>query len=527
MQVDIIHRYSEFAVLESQWNTLYDLDEEAQFFLSWIWIQQIFRRHQDDVRILAVRPPGCEYGEGYVAFFPIRFRTRLDSVKRCFNTEIRMAGSHFWSDYMGFICHPDHEEPAITSLSESLKNLSWSCLVLKNIYISERRLNSLLAQFQDPAYKIEDRQRRSKRDNIDLLLCPHLDLPGDFETYLQEKLSANMRQKVRRFQRKVENSEELFISESTEESYKQNIQLLVALWKKKWASRKGADSDRLASKYRQLLHYASKAGLLYLPVLWRGTEPLGALASFVDRRKKSLLFFVSGRDDSANDVPPGIVLHSHSIRWAIENGLTTYDFLRGDEPYKYSFGAQNRKLKYINIRTATNTNPNGKLDSHGIDEVLKLSSKFRQKGLIQDAQVGYRQILDSYPDHEGALKQFAKLLYEERDFDQAQSLYRRIAENQPNDPAHWLRLGRTLYALNDLVGAEKALRRGVDLRAKPSASNHYYLGCALEALNHKKEALIQYRLATQSPPNSSSAKRNIRRSAEKLDALESNVTGSI
>ena len=520
MQVDIINKTADFEALEPQWNAIYDLDEEAQFFLSWKWIAQIFRRYQNDVRILAVRPAEQERGDGYVAFFPLRFRTRYDKNKSCFNTEIRMAGSHFWSDYMGFVCHPEYEEPAITSLAESLKDFSWSCVAFKNMYISERRLSFLLSPFQSPAFKIEDRQRRSEKDDIDLLLCLHLVLPGEYESYLQEKLSANMRQKVRRFDRKVNNSEELLISESTEESFEHNIQLLVELWKKKWASRKGSDIDRLARKYRQILDHARKAGLLYLPVLWRGAEPLGALASFIDHQKKSLLFFVAGRDESANDPPPGIVLHAHSIRWAINNGLRAYDFLRGDEPYKYSFGAENRRLKFINIRTASETNPNGKLDSPCIDEVINLSAKYRRRGRTREAIVGYRQILSSNPDHEEAQKQCARIYYEDREFDQARILYQQIVERKPNVAAHWLRLGRTLFALNDFVEAEQALRRGIDLRSEPSASNHYYLGCALEALNLRKEALVQYRLAAQSPPGSSSAKRNIRRSVEKIRALE-------
>jgi len=37
---------------------------------------------------------------------------------------------------------------------------------------------------------------------------------------------------------------------------------------------------------------------------------------------------------------PGIVLLSYCIQWAIESGRAKFDFLRGDEEYKYRFGAQ-------------------------------------------------------------------------------------------------------------------------------------------------------------------------------------------
>ncbi|MGH7398754.1 MAG: GNAT family N-acetyltransferase, partial [Candidatus Rokuibacteriota bacterium] len=46
----------------------------------------------------------------------------------------------------------------------------------------------------------------------------------------------------------------------------------------------------------------------------------------------------SGFDPARAQLAPGIVLLAHVIRDAIERGIPTFDFLRGEEPYKYGFG---------------------------------------------------------------------------------------------------------------------------------------------------------------------------------------------
>jgi CelD/BcsL family acetyltransferase involved in cellulose biosynthesis len=81
-------------------------------------------------------------------------------------------------------------------------------------------------------------------------------------------------------------------------------------------------------------------GDLEVPVLWFGDQPLGALANIIDRQKKSILFYITGRDENWKTPSPGLVLHGHCIRRAIEQGFRTYDFLRGNEPYKYFLGPE-------------------------------------------------------------------------------------------------------------------------------------------------------------------------------------------
>ncbi|MGH7413766.1 MAG: GNAT family N-acetyltransferase [Candidatus Rokuibacteriota bacterium] len=57
----------------------------------------------------------------------------------------------------------------------------------------------------------------------------------------------------------------------------------------------------------------------------------------------------SGFDPARAQLAPGIVLLAHVIRDAIERGVPTFDFLRGEEPYKYGFGPSPEDVFNIRI----------------------------------------------------------------------------------------------------------------------------------------------------------------------------------
>ena len=54
-----------------------------------------------------------------------------------------------------------------------------------------------------------------------------------------------------------------------------------------------------------------------------------------------------------------MILHAYSIRHAIAHGFVEYDFLRGNEPYKYSFGCKERKIYSIVLETRSGRNLGG------------------------------------------------------------------------------------------------------------------------------------------------------------------------
>jgi CelD/BcsL family acetyltransferase involved in cellulose biosynthesis len=67
-----------------------------------------------------------------------------------------------------------------------------------------------------------------------------------------------------------------------------------------------------------------------------------ALAGFGDRG--TCYFYNAGLDPEARDLSPGVVGTAAYLRDRIERGDRRFDFLRGDEPYKYEWGAEDTRL---------------------------------------------------------------------------------------------------------------------------------------------------------------------------------------
>jgi len=57
----------------------------------------------------------------------------------------------------------------------------------------------------------------------------------------------------------------------------------------------------------------------------------------------------SGVNTDYREMSPGWVLLGHQLQWATERGRQEFDFMRGDEDYKYRFGGVNRYVMRVRV----------------------------------------------------------------------------------------------------------------------------------------------------------------------------------
>jgi CelD/BcsL family acetyltransferase involved in cellulose biosynthesis len=346
MHIDAIDKFESFSTLKRDWDSVYRADPEAQFFLSWTWMSSWLSviGRQNRWVILAAKLHADS--STYVAFFPLRFRVKTNRSDGRPYREIAMAGNR-GADYTGLICVPAFQNDAIKAFAECLKRLEWKILNLEFICASDQRIGLLLGQFPQQKFHIREVEDTNEIDNVNLCRCPYVKLPSDWNSYLNHELSTNSRQKIRRLIKKIESSTEFRITHTTAQTFDLDLSILLEFWALKWGGRKGERLDIIKRIYRTMLMHCFTRDSLFLPVLWKGGVPLGALALLIDVEKRSLLFYVGGRDATVKSPPPGVVLHAYSIRYAIRRGFTTYDFLRGNERYKYSFGKEERHIRHV------------------------------------------------------------------------------------------------------------------------------------------------------------------------------------
>jgi hypothetical protein len=367
MHIDVIDNLDDLKALRGNWDAVYAADPEAQFFLSSGWQSDFLANFWTVWFVLAAKRN--ESDSEYVAFLPMRTKPVFDKRVGFYN-EITFGGGAY-SDYAGILSLPEVEAEAVPAFAEYLKReLNWAWFSMDNLRMSDERRRLFVSSFDKALFR--HKEIDYKDGALDNSICPSIDLPSDWDAYL-ETLSSNNRQKIRRLLRKVDASEDYRITFADADTYDRDLTTLLGFWKTKWAPTKPKIDDLVQRNYTMLSCCAAN-GTLFLPVFWHGDRPVAALATLIDPVRKSLLFFITGRDETYSEMPAGYLLHAHSIRHAIAEGFSTYDFLRGDEPYKFLFAPQQQhRLKPVAVGTKTGRNLGGKLDPRCGPEMMRIA----------------------------------------------------------------------------------------------------------------------------------------------------------
>jgi CelD/BcsL family acetyltransferase involved in cellulose biosynthesis len=186
-------------------------------------------------------------------------------------------------------------------------------------------------------------------------VCPILDLqPGlDYDGYLGT-LGKKERHEVRRKVRRAEAAGDVRLERSTDPIG--DLDEFVDLHQKKW----GADGlfpptpggAQSRAFFRGLFEHCGPDGLIALHFLAVGGRRIAAGIWFDDG--ETLYFYNAGVDPEARELSPGVVLVARSIEMALQAGRSRFDFLRGDEPYKYGWGAVDVPIqRLLVVRTAS------------------------------------------------------------------------------------------------------------------------------------------------------------------------------
>jgi len=88
------------------------------------------------------------------------------------------------------------------------------------------------------------------------------------------------------------------------------------------------------------LRAAHENGYLWLAFL--EVDGVKAAATLCFDYKNKLWGYNSGVSFDFKDLSPGWVIMAHDIQWCCENGRYEFDFMRGDEEYKYRMGGVNK-----------------------------------------------------------------------------------------------------------------------------------------------------------------------------------------
>lgn len=167
--------------------------------------------------------------------------------------------------------------------------------------------------------------------------CPVVELPASWDAYLAG-LPGKDRHELRRKVRRAAAAHPHVEVARTPAAMAALMDGFVALHRKSKVGKARFMDERMEGFFRQLGSVLAEAGLAALWLLWLQERPAAALFCLEHAGRVGL--YNSGFDPEARAMSPGVVLIARTIEDAIARGFRCYDFLRGEEPYKYGFGAR-------------------------------------------------------------------------------------------------------------------------------------------------------------------------------------------
>jgi CelD/BcsL family acetyltransferase involved in cellulose biosynthesis len=332
MQLNVISQLDEFEGLADEWNELLTCCSAShvpflrhEYLSTWWKTMGGGEWDHGELHIVTAR----EANGDLVGIAPLFFSSNRDGVPA-----LLLLGSIEISDYLDLIIRPQEINSFIEALFQLLAEQhtpEWQALDFYNILEDSPTL---------PALKSAAELRGWVFDQQPLQHCPYIQLPGDWDAYL-----AGLRKKQRHeIRRKMRRAQELalpvrwYIVEdkiTLDNEIEEFLNLMA----------QDPEKDQFLSKImrsqmRAAVHAAFEAGWLQLAFLEVGDQKAAGYLNF--DYAGHIWVYNSGINFDYREYSPGWVLLGHLLKWGNENGRTNFDFMRGDEAYKYRFGAVDR-----------------------------------------------------------------------------------------------------------------------------------------------------------------------------------------
>ena len=246
---------------------------------------------------------------------------------------LMLVGSIEISDYLDLIVREQDLPRFLSGLLDFLSTHAdkWSALDWYNLPDSSPTLAALKAEAETRGWTYHEEIYRP---------TPRIPLNGSFEEYLS-RIDKKQRHEIRRKMRRAAESDKKveFTIVDGKENIDPEINAFLDLMVHD-TSKAEFLHPAMREQMTVTIQNAHAHGYLWLAFLEVEGDKVAASLNFDYKNK--LWGYNSGVSREHMELSPGWVLLAHTIQWCCENGRYEFDFMRGDEEYKYRFGGVNK-----------------------------------------------------------------------------------------------------------------------------------------------------------------------------------------
>lgn len=316
-----------FESIYDAWKKLYDSSSIAPFFSSpgWskIWWQQF--GSGTELRLGAVKQ-----GTKDIGIAPLKVNGGVASF----------IGSSDVCDYLDFVIAPGSEDIFFGKLLDTLKFEGILRLDLAPLRPDSTVRSSLINIARNNEWRVSC-------DQEDVTV--ELNLPSGWEEYLQF-LSGKQRHELNRKLRRLNEEGDLNYRTATD-AKESDIDTFVRLFRESRQDKAAFLTSQMESFFRSIARVMAEQRLLRLNILELDRKPVAATMCFDYR--DTVYLYNSGYQPDYGWLSVGVISKALCIKDSIERHKKRFDFLKGDEAYKYQLGGQELPLYKCSLSYAS------------------------------------------------------------------------------------------------------------------------------------------------------------------------------
>ena len=338
IRTEILQDTLSFCALQKEWTTLLKDTANDNIFLTWEWMYTWWTYFCSDRKLFLIT---VRLNGQLLAIAPLVTRSRNLKRGEFFRTLEFIGSGDVGSDYLNILLCKGHEHEALNAITD--------CLVKQNFILDFSRFDQDSLTMNAMIGKLHAHGWQSTRTTS--TVSPYVSLQGfNWETFIASRGRSHRANVRRRLRNLHEDFNVIFEQISSDERRSKALLQLIDWHLIRWQKKGGSTAlhtKTLLQFHEEFSRLALERGWLRLFMLWLDDRPAVSLYCFSYGNKYS--FYQMGFDEAFLDYSIGLVGSALAIQSALEEQATEYDFLHGDESYKYLWTQNQKQLLRVDL----------------------------------------------------------------------------------------------------------------------------------------------------------------------------------
>jgi CelD/BcsL family acetyltransferase involved in cellulose biosynthesis len=247
------------------------------------------------------------------------------------------------SDWLDIPVVPERRAEVLSAFVEHLGRCRrmWDVIEHRDVLVDSPSIAALESLCSSGKIRLRRQQRT---------IAPYLALAGTWEQFLDSK-RGKFRSNLKYYRRLPERSgQRLTTGRMPWGADDVAVDDLAAIERRSWKVRDGnlkVSTQTGREFYRRFCRYFSGRGSLEVWSAAIDSVPVAFILNIIYQGK--CYHYNTCYDEAFAHISPGVLLHAEAIADAFGRGLTEYDFLSGDEPYKQRWCSNRRGIEHLTL----------------------------------------------------------------------------------------------------------------------------------------------------------------------------------